>query len=303
MKLPNLAVASNSKIAIACSGGVDSMCLAFLAAKNNDIIALIIDHKLREESASEAKRTSEILDGLGIENVILSEKREINSNLQAAARRLRYDLLIDYCKQNQIEFLATAHHADDNAETVLMKLSRGSGVDGLSGVLAESLMDGVKIIRPLLQYNKAELQQVLEDNNIEWVQDPSNETDKYKRNKLRHALAEIEDAELLTKRLNDTAENMQRVREFLEIETEKACDDCFNGELLDIEKFKKLHDEIAFRLLVKIIMQLTSAEQRPRFEKIKLLKKAIEKSEKKTLGGLLFEPKNGKMLITLEKEI
>lgn len=293
----------NGKLAIACSGGIDSMCLAYVAAKHFDVVALIIDHGLRAESRGEAKQTLAILNKLGIEGHILSEQREIDSNIQAEARKLRFDLLTDYCKANGLATLATAHHADDNAETVLLKLSRGSGVDGLTGILPESEMNGVKLIRPLLSFTKNRLRASLVENEIEWVEDPTNITDKYKRNKLRHLLDEIEEPELVTSRLNDTAENMRRVRDYLELQTEAAEQECFDGECLDIANFTKLHDEIAYRLLVKIVMNKSGSIQRPRFEKIKSLKEALIKSEARTLAGLSFRSEDGKIVIKLEKDI
>lgn len=297
------------KLAIACSGGIDSLCLAWLAKEHFDIVALIIDHRLRKESALEAKQTSEILNSLGIENYILSEQRRITANIQSEARNLRYDLLLKFCKENQISTLATAHHADDNAETVLLKLSRGSGVDGLCGIAKDTEIDGIRIIRPFLLLSKNLLKATLEENNIAWVSDPTNDTDKYKRNKLRHALEEMEDAELITSRLNSTAENMQRVRDFLESETEKAYKLCIKGNVLNIDEFKKLHDEIAYRLLVRIIMEKANPRDnksyRPRFEKIKSLKTALLANEVKTLSGLIFRPQKNKnsnnFVIALEK--
>ena len=305
----------DGKLAIACSGGVDSMCLTYMAAKNFDVIALIIDHGLREESKEEAAKTAKILDALGIENQILSEDRaadsnissNINSNVQAQARQLRFDLLTSFCKENGIDALATAHHAEDNAETVLLKLSRGSGVDGLTGILPESEMDGVRIIRPLLAFTKSQLQECLLQGGIQWVEDPTNGTDKYKRNKLRHLLAEIEDAELVTSRLNDTAENMRRVRDYLELQTQAALAECFDGEILDIQNFGNLHDEIAYRVLVQIVMAKAQPKQRPRFEKIKSLKTALLNGQVRTLAGLSFRPQDSRdgadIVIKLDKEI
>lgn len=303
--MPNLNainLKTKEKIAVACSGGIDSMCLAHILSQEHDIIALIIDHGLRIEAKTEAKKTQEILNNLGIENIILEGNKTIDSNIQAEARKLRYDLLISYCKEHNIKTLAIAQHADDNAETVLLKLSRGSGVDGLCGILPETEIDGIKIIRPLLNYRKSELKKYLVEQNIEWVQDPTNQTDKYKRNKLRHLLEEIEEPYLVISRLNDTAENMRRVRDFLEQETYKAFIECIKNNEIELAKFKTLHEEIAYRLLVKIIMEKSNLEQRPRFEKIKGLYEAILAEDVKTLGGLIFRPKKDKILIELENK-
>lgn len=297
--------AVQGKLAIACSGGIDSLCLAYLAQKDFDITALIINHNLRAESAAEAAATSKILHELGVENHILSAEKEMSSNIQEQARNLRYDLLTKYCAENNIKFLATAHHADDNAETVLLRLSRGSGVDGLSAIPAQTTINNIQIIRPFLSIAKQTLEATLQAAQIKPVEDPTNSTDKYKRNKLRHALQELENAELITNRLNDTAKNMIRVRDFLDTETDKALAKCAelnkNKATIFLKEFTKIHDEIAYRMLVKIIMQLTNAEKRPRFEKIKNLKNDILQGNIKTLAGLKFTPQKNQIIITIEK--
>ncbi|PIR33791.1 MAG: tRNA lysidine(34) synthetase TilS [Alphaproteobacteria bacterium CG11_big_fil_rev_8_21_14_0_20_44_7] len=294
-----------AKLACACSGGVDSMALAYLAAKSYDVTALIIDHGIREESAEEAHKSAEILSDLGITSHIITIDKEFGSNLQAEARKLRYQLMTDYCKAHNITHLATAHHADDNAETVLLKLARGSGVDGLSGIRAQTEINGIQIIRPLLPITKSRLISTLEEVNISWMEDASNHTDKYARNKLRMALAGLEDAELITSRINDMAENMRRVRDYLEMQTEQAYAECVeegdNHLILDRDKFNSLHDEIAFRLLITLIDKLAKPEYRPRFEKLKKLRSSILNGEKKTLANLIFTPKRGKVIITVEK--
>ena len=291
-----------TQIAAACSGGADSLAMTILLAENYKVTALIVDHALRKESASEALATSKILTKFGIENHILTHKgKKPKANLQEAAREIRYKLLIDFCKKNKIKQLATAHHADDNAETFLLRLSRGSGVDGLSGIAANTQMEDITILRPVLSYTKTELEDFLKKKKIKWVEDPTNKTDKYKRNQLRHALDKLEDKELITKRINEAALNLARARDFLEQETKKAYKSGFKSMALDAKKFAKLHDEIAFRLLVKIICDITNPLHKPRFENIKHLKSELIAGNTKTLGGLIFRPKKEKIIIEVEK--
>lgn len=291
------------KLAIACSGGVDSMCLAYLAAQETDVTAIIIDHSLRPESAAEAAQTAEILSRLGIENHILKITISPDGNPQENARLGRYVALTNWCKEAGYDTLATAHHADDNAENFLLRLARGSGVDGLASMGEVGKMHDIKLIRPLLHHTKTELQNTLENAGVKWVEDTSNATDKYSRNKIRHALEALEDKELITKRINETSENMARVRNFLTQETAKAEAECmnFSAQEIDAGKYTKLHEEIAFRLLVRITNKLSAQEKRPRFEKIKNLHNAILNGDKKTLAGLVFTKKGNKILIELEK--
>lgn len=281
------------------------MAMTFILSQKHDVVALIVDHQLRKESAAEAAKASKILDKLGIENHILSKKHKISSNLQEEARKLRYGLLVDYCKANKIKYLATAHHAEDNAETFLLRLARGSGLDGLSGIAPVSEMDGIKLIRPVLNYSKMELASLLKTNKIKWVEDPTNNTDKYKRNSLRHALELLEEKDLITSRINDAAVNLARVRDFVEIETAKAEKSCLKieGEKaeIDAKKFAKLHDEIAYRVLANVIVKLAKADKKPRFEKLKRLKSEILDGQTRTLNGLIFETRNEKIIIAIEK--
>jgi tRNA(Ile)-lysidine synthase len=291
------------KLAIACSGGVDSMCLAYLAAQETEIAALIIDHNLRAESAAEAQKTSAILSTQNIKNHIIKIDVASDGNMQENARNARYTTLTNWCKKNGYDAIATAHHADDNAENFLLRLARGSGVDGLAGMAAESEMHGIKIIRPLLNYTKKELQEILEKAKIEWVEDASNATNKYSRNKLRHALDKLDDKALITKRINDVATTMSRVSNYLQMETAEAESICvdYKAQEIDLKNYEKLHEEIAYRLLAKILENLSPNDKTARFEKIKNLHSAILNGNKKTLAGLVFQKKANKILIKLEK--
>jgi tRNA(Ile)-lysidine synthase len=294
------------KLAVACSGGIDSLALAVIASNEFDVTALIVNHNLRKEAKTEAAKAAKILNRLGIKNKTLEYKGEVpQKNVQQEARKLRYKMLTDYCKKNKIPVLATAHHADDNAENFLLRLARGSGVDGLSSMQEEIEMHGIRIIRPLLQYTKKELTEFLEAKNIEWVEDATNKSDKYKRNSLRHALDKVEERELITKRINDASRNLARAKDFLEKETTKAEKDVvkYYGKSaeIDAKKFTALHEEITFRLLNKVISRVSPKPSRPRFSELQTLKAALLKNQKKTLSGLVFAHKKGKILITIEK--
>lgn len=298
------------KLAVACSGGADSLALAVIASKEWDVTALIVNHNLREAAKFEAEKASRILTKLRIKNKILEYKGKApTSNVQEEARKIRYKILTDYCKKNGFTTLATAHHADDNAENFLLRLARGSGVDGLSAMRAETIMDGIHIIRPLLKHTKKELVDFLKSQKIKWVEDATNKTSKYKRNSLRHALEKVEDKELITKRINDASINIARVKNYLDEQTAKAEKKLivYSGDSaeLDLKKFSRLHEEIAFRLLTQVIGKLSSKPKRPRFAELQVLKDAILKYQKKTLAGLVFAPQKGKnqdkLLIGIEK--
>jgi tRNA(Ile)-lysidine synthase len=183
-------------VLLAVSGGPDSTALLFLAAGQAKragrplLFAATVDHGLRPESADEAALVGGLAAKLGVAHATLKwEGVKPATRLQERAREARYALLIAHAKAIGAEALVTAHHLDDQAETVLMRLARGSGVAGLAGIPAESEREGVKILRPLLDVTKAELIAVCEDAGLGYISDPSNENVRFARVRLRKILA------------------------------------------------------------------------------------------------------------------
>jgi tRNA(Ile)-lysidine synthase len=177
----------SGKIGLAVSGGPDSLALLLLAHSvfPNGIAAATVDHGLRPEAADEAHYVAKLCAERSIDHSILSPSEPITGNIQSAARNARYALLQDWADQNGCDWIATAHHADDQLETMLMRLNRGSGVDGLSGIRAAN----GQIIRPLLGFTKAELIAVCDASGVIPVQDPSNMDTDFDRVKMRQFLA------------------------------------------------------------------------------------------------------------------
>ncbi|MFV0645569.1 MAG: tRNA lysidine(34) synthetase TilS [Sphingomonadaceae bacterium] len=181
------------RLGIAVSGGPDSLALLLLAhtAMPRQVEAATVDHGLRKESAEEADFVARICVGLNIPHQILPV--ELNAgNIQHQARLARYDALAGWIRSRGIDALATAHHADDQAETLLMRLNRASGVAGLAGVRPKSNIPGhdIPLIRPLLGWRRATLAAVVHDSGIQAVHDPSNENLQYDRVKIRQNLAQ-----------------------------------------------------------------------------------------------------------------
>lgn len=181
-------------IAVAVSGGTDSLALALLAdawakEEGGKIIALTVDHKLRKDSAKEAAHVGELLKQRGIEHHILTHNHAIpKSNIQAWARDLRYGLMSEFCAKNKIKHLLLGHQMDDNVETFFLHLERGSGLKGLSGMRTISMRGNLRLVRPLLNTTRAELDAYLKEQNITPVEDPTNVDAKYRRSALRAVL-------------------------------------------------------------------------------------------------------------------
>ena len=188
------------KIAVAVSGGADSVALALCVKQwaRQEIIALIVDHGLRAESAAEAAQVQARLRQIGIVSEILVwEHAPVTGRVHEKAREARYRLLTEACRRHGAGALLTAHHSGDQAETILMRLAKGSGIDGLAGIAAESMRDGIRLLRPLLAVSKERLVAVCEAAGVAFVTDPSNGAEKYARGRLRRVLPLLE-AEGLT---------------------------------------------------------------------------------------------------------
>ncbi len=176
------------RLGIAVSGGPDSLALLLLAAAAfpDAVQAATVDHQLRPESANEAAFVAELCAGLGVTHATLRPGAPISGSLQAEARRVRYGLLEDWREREGLDWVLTAHHLDDQAETVLMRLNRGAGVAGLSGVRA---ING-KVLRPLLGWRHVELTGIVEEAGLAAVDDSSNADRRFDRVRMRQALAE-----------------------------------------------------------------------------------------------------------------
>nr|WP_280527473.1 tRNA lysidine(34) synthetase TilS [Gluconacetobacter azotocaptans] len=178
-------------VGIAVSGGADSLCLAFLAARwRRAVRALVVDHRLRAESAHEALLTLDRLRDLGIPaDLLVLEGLRRGPGLADRARRARYAALTRACRQAGIIDLLLGHHADDQAETILIRRRAASGPDGLAGMAWISSTADLRLVRPLLGFGKERLRATLRHAGLAWIEDPSNADVRAERARVRGALA------------------------------------------------------------------------------------------------------------------
>ena len=181
-------------IGIAVSGGADSLALLLLskAARPHDIRALTIDHALRPEAASEASHVAEICARLEIAHDTMRvdwDEGPPARNIEAAARAARYALLEQWSARNGLDVVATGHHADDQAETMLMRLKRGSGLSGLSAIRPARPLGAATLVRPLLGWRRDDLSALVHAAGLEPIHDPMNADPAFDRARLRTALA------------------------------------------------------------------------------------------------------------------
>ncbi|MEO7365459.1 MAG: tRNA lysidine(34) synthetase TilS [Sphingomicrobium sp.] len=180
-------------VGVAVSGGPDSLALLMLAAaaRLSKIEAATVDHGLRPESGAEAAMVAGLCKRIGVAHATLKIDWPTppKSNLQARAREARYALLGDWAVKRGLTAVATAHHLDDQAETLLMRLARGAGIGGLGATrLRRPLIDNVTLIRPLLTWRKAELAELVASAGIQAVDDPSNRDPRHDRVRMREWL-------------------------------------------------------------------------------------------------------------------
>lgn len=183
------------RLGLAVSGGPDSLALLLLAraALPDRIAAATVDHGLRPEAAQEADMVAQVCASLNVPHQTLRVEVSLG-NVQSQARAARYAALAEWMEAEGLEALATAHHADDQAETLLLRLNRGSGASGLAGVRARGLVPNTRLplVRPLLGWRRSELAGIVSTAGIDAAQDPSNLDDRFDRVRIRKALAGAE---------------------------------------------------------------------------------------------------------------
>ncbi|UYH56313.1 tRNA lysidine(34) synthetase TilS [Qipengyuania sp. SS22] len=180
---------------LAVSGGPDSMALLALAQEmlGDGIEVATVDHGLRPEAAEECAVVARVCAERNIRCRVLTVRVE-QGNVQDRARAARYAALGKWARERELAALATAHHADDQAETLLMRLNRGGGLGGLAGIRSSTRIKGcgVPVVRPLLGFRKQELRDLVERLRIPFVEDPSNRDERYDRVRIRRALEEAD---------------------------------------------------------------------------------------------------------------
>lgn len=296
---------SSQRVAVAVSGGVDSMCLLhWLAGQKMDIVALHVHHHLRDMADVEAEYVAQTCGRLGVEcHIFHWNDEKPNAGLEAAARVARYKFMTDFCRENNIEVLMVAHQADDQIETFLMNLARGSGVVGLAGIQAESYRDGIKIARPLLGVFRKELVQYCDENNIKYFNDEMNLDDKYTRVKIRqnrHLLSEklgISDDRILL-----AMENLGRARNALESDVaERVQSVLYDGYALFTDSF--LFDvpcHIGLKLLGLLIQTIGGDEYQPRLNSLEFALGKLHDNCQFTLGHCTIRRHGNQILIVPE---
>jgi tRNA(Ile)-lysidine synthase len=298
-------------VAVAVSGGPDSMALAILADRwarqfGGQAWALTVDHRLRPESAAEAQIVAEWLAARGIPHeVLVWADEKPASGIQEAARAARYRLLAGWCRDRGCLHLLTAHHREDQAETHLIRRRAGSGIDGLAGMSAVRELPGLRLVRPLLQVPKARLLALLAAERQPFLSDPSNQNPAFERSRLRQDPNMLEGAGLdrVSAELRDLGH--QRIAREHALDALLACAVRLHPggfAVLDPAAIGAAEAELAERLLGRVARCIGGAPYPLRRAQIERLRGGLmdRPGHARTLGGCRFSPWRGQLLVLRE---
>jgi tRNA(Ile)-lysidine synthase len=284
--------ASGERIGVAVSGGPDSLALLLLAsaARPGAIEAATVDHALRPGSRAEAEVVSGICEQLNVPHLILTAEwdQTPTTAIQEQARDMRYRLLADWLAQRGLDALAVAHHADDQAETLLMRLNRGSGVRGLAAMRPRARLPGSEfaLLRPLLGWRRSELEAVCADAGLAAAADPSNRDERFERVRVRNVLQELD--WINPGAIGTSAANLAAADRALDWATDALAPVRLrqDGEVLQIDA-SDLPAELQRRLLRLAFQRLEAPE--PRGADLTRALQSLTSGRAATLSGLKLE--------------
>jgi tRNA(Ile)-lysidine synthase len=306
------ALADLDAAVLAVSGGADSMALMLLARewarrrdacqlRSPELLVATVDHGLRAGSADEAGQVGVLAARLGLAHVVLHWAGcKPATGLQEQAREARYALLAGLVAARFPAVagaaVVTAHTLEDQSETLLMRLARGSGVDGLAAIGPEATLSGVKVMRPLLAVSHRRLVATLRAAGIGWIEDPSNDMEAFERVRLRRARATLDALGLTPGKVSLSAARLRRAREALEwqgrAEYARLADE-HSGTYVSIARsgFEALPEELCLRLLNAGLECMRGASPVPRLAAVEAMCDALASGHvgDRTLGGCIVE--------------
>ena len=304
---------TNKNFVVAVSGGPDSLALAFLAKiyslkKGLSPKFLIVDHKLRPESTKEAKLVKNLLKSFLIEGEILTWRgKKPSKNIQSLARKKRFDLIFKTCERYKIENILLGHHLDDLFENFFIRLTRGSGLKGLVSLDIKSKIDNKNLLRPLLYQNKRDLEYISRQVFGFYVQDPSNDEDKYQRTKIRKLIKDLKKNGLDKDKFIKSINNLKFSNKVVNFYVNKNFKENTHflkkkNQLILNNEFFQQPDEIIFRSLSESLKLVGKKYYSVRGKKLDKIIKVIQKDGffRQTLGGCIIEKANQTVIIRKE---
>tara|TARA_B100000674_G_scaffold358864_1_gene301729 strand:- start:618 stop:1628 length:1011 start_codon:yes stop_codon:yes gene_type:complete len=301
------------KFVVAVSGGPDSMALAFLSKiyslqKKAIVRFFIVDHKIRPESTKEARTVKKILKQNLIDAEILTWKRNKSSKIsQAVARKKRYELLFKECEKLEINNLLTGHQQDDIFENFFIRILRGSGLKGLISLDRQSKINGKNLFRPLWNEKKEDLEFISKHIFNFYVNDPSNDNEKYQRIRVRKFINQLQENGLDKKKFFKTIQNLRYSNEVVKffVKENLKKNTCFsskNKNIIISENFFHQPDEVIFRSLSDVLQIVGKKHTPARGKKIEKIIGQIGNNRffRATLAGCIIEKVSQTVIISKE---
>jgi len=303
-------------IAVAVSGGADSLCLCLLAKAWADVqgillTALTVDHGLRAESSAEAAQVAGWMQAHDIPHHILTwtHQDDVHSNIQARARQARYGLMADWCRKFEAKVLFVAHHLNDQAETVLMRLNKSSTLFGLSAMSVMRDEQGVVLFRPLLNIDKERLVGTLQKQGQNWIEDPSNQNTAFERVRVRQYMDTLNGQGVTAKKLVGAASGARAVCEIIDTAANRLITETSLHAKLDQMRLRiellKAPDVILSRAVSKLLMKQGGGAYPPSPGKLERLVKWLKccdlgACDARTLAGCLIQIRKNEIQIKSE---
>jgi len=298
---------------VAVSGGPDSLALSFLSKvyaikKSLKVNFIIVDHKLRKNSSDEAVFVKSLLKKFSINVKVLTWiGKKPKSNIQSIARNKRYELLIKIAKKSKINNILLGHHKDDLFENFFIRILRGSGLNGIASFSKKSTNQNINLIRPLLNFEKSDLEYLAKKVFKNYIEDPSNKKNHFKRVKIRNFLRNLELEGFDKQKFNLTIKNLKYANDSIKYFVEKNLKD--NSTILNSKKSVILNknffyqpEEIVFRSVTKVLQIVGKNYYPSRGKKVDKIIEKIRKenSFKITLGNCILKKVNNSIIVSKE---
>ena len=303
---------NHDRIALAVSGGRDSMALMYLVyrwkahlALNIEIEVLTVNHNLRKAAEDECGFVQKIAKNYGFKHkVLIWEHEHVETSIQEKARKARYQLMLDYVREENIDTILTAHTSDDNIETFIMRLAKGSGLNGLKSINEIRHEDRIQIQRPLLSLSRSLTTEILRSTGNEWVDDPTNDDERFERVKIRNNISLLSSFNISSDNLTKTIQRLARAHESISFFTNLVSEELVElSELghanVNFDKLRYYPKEIILRVFAKALtdvnggnVSLSSLEA--------VFAELIKTERSKTLNGCQIIPQKNRYVIVRE---